>query len=153
MRTYYSNEPINDEILLRYDHGIFLAGPTPRSREVKSWRPEALNILNNLQYKGIVWVPEYSIKPINFDYMSQVEWEKWGLESCTKIVFWIPRVLPDMPAFTTNVEFGRYIDSGRIIYGRPDNAEKCKYLDWMYMDVIGYEPFNNLNQLLEKAIT
>lgn len=35
---------------------IFLAGPTPRSKEVQSWRPEALRILKNLGYDGQVYV-------------------------------------------------------------------------------------------------
>ena len=57
-----------------------------------------------------------------------------------------------MPAFTTNVEFGRYIGSGRVVYGRPDNAEKCRYLDWLYQDVTGNKYHNTLKGTLEEAI-
>jgi hypothetical protein len=57
-----------------------------------------------------------------FSYLDQVEWEYAGLESCTAVAFWVPRQLPTLPGFTTNVEFGRYVDSGRCVYGRPDGA-------------------------------
>ena len=37
---------------------ISLCGPTPRNNKVTSWRKEALNILQNINYDGIVYVPE-----------------------------------------------------------------------------------------------
>jgi hypothetical protein len=37
---------------------IFLAGPTPRRPEVASWRPDALRILQEAGYDGVVFVPE-----------------------------------------------------------------------------------------------
>ena len=37
---------------------ISLCGPTPRNNKVTSWRKEALNILQNTNYDGIVYVPE-----------------------------------------------------------------------------------------------
>lgn len=36
---------------------IFLAGPTPRERGVVSWRPEAINLLQQFGYNGAVFVP------------------------------------------------------------------------------------------------
>jgi hypothetical protein len=38
-------------------------------------------------------------------------WEREGLIKASVIFFWIPRGLPDMPAFTTNVEFGYWLHS------------------------------------------
>jgi len=150
MRLYYSNEDIDVKVIKDYNHGIFLAGPTPRSQNVKSWRPEALEILEDLDYGGIVWIPEYSERPKNFNYIRQVEWEKWGLTSCSKVVFWVPRDIVDMPAFTTNIEFGRYVE--KSIYGRPNDAVKCEYLDWLYTDVTCQKPHNDLRKLLKDAI-
>lgn len=101
------------------------------------------------------WIPDYDCphEPAIFDYMKQVEWEKWGLSNATKVVFWIPRSIKGkMPGFTTNIEFGRYIDSGRVLYGRPDWAEHIRYIDWLYNDVTGKEPFNNMNELLLQAV-
>ena len=152
MRVYYSDEVIDDNILKEYDHSIFLAGPTPRDKKVKSWRPDALKILEDLEYDGLVFVPELEENEGDFNYLNQVEWEKWGLESCKKIVFWVPRKIPEMSAYTTNVEFGRYVDSGRAVYGRPNDAEKCDYLDWMYEGVTGDKPFDNLEETLKKAL-
>lgn len=151
MRVYYSDEPIVEGLENDYDHSIFLAGPTPRSVDIKSWRPKAIQILERMDYKGLVWYPE-RFKWDNVNYLDQVKWEKWGLNACKRIVFWVPRSIPDMPALTTNIEFGRYVDSGRAIYGRPDEAVKCNYLDWMYYDVTGNGHINNLETLLEEAI-
>ena len=67
-------------------------------------------------------------------------------------MFWIPRSLPDMPAFTTNVEFGYWLHSNKVIYGRPDDAVKIKYLDWLYELDYNERPFNNLDDLLEEAV-
>ena len=151
MRIYYGTDPIDNDVLDSYEHSIFLAGPTPRSEEVESWRPKACEILNDLGYKGLVFAPEPE-GDVFPDYMNQVTWEKWGLTSCDKIAFWIPRVIPTMPAFTTNVEFGKYIDSGKVVYGRPDWATKCRYLDWLYKDVTGKEAFSDLKELLVETI-
>ena len=79
-------------------------------------------------------------------------WEREGLTKASIIVFWIPRSLPDMPAFTTNVEFGYWLHSKKIIYGRPDDAVKIKYLDWLYELDYNERPFNNLDDLLEEAV-
>ena len=79
-------------------------------------------------------------------------WEREGLTKASIIVFWIPRSLPDMPAFTTNVEFGYWLHSKKIIYGRPDSAVKIKYLDWLYELDYNEKPFNNLDDLLKSAV-
>ena len=57
-----------------------------------------------------------------------------------------------MPAFTTNVEFGYYIHTGKILYGRPDNSKKNKYLDWLYELDTNMKPINNLEELLKESI-
>ena len=57
-----------------------------------------------------------------------------------------------MPAFTTNVEFGYWLHTGKILYGRPDDAKKIKYLDWLYKTDMNLEPFNNLEDLLTNSI-
>jgi len=111
---------------------LFLAGPTPRDPNVKSWRPEALALLEKLGYDGTVYVPEYEDGPEGKDFSAddQIKWERLAMQSADIILFWVPRELQDMPAFTTNVEFGLYCSSGRVVYGRPDDAPKMNYLDW-----------------------
>lgn len=57
-----------------------------------------------------------------------------------------------MPAFTTNIEFGEDLHSGKIMYGRPDNAEKCRYLDKRIIE-IKEKVFNDLNKLIQESIS
>jgi hypothetical protein len=132
---------------------IFLAGPTPRSSEVPSWRPEAIDLLRELGFTGTVLIPERQDWTIKFSYADQVEWECAGLESCSVIAFWVPRQLPAMPGFTTNVEFGRYVGSGRCVYGRPAGAPHTGYLDWLYKKVTGNGPQASLRATLFMAVT
>jgi len=57
-----------------------------------------------------------------------------------------------MPAFTTNVEFGYWLHSKKVIYGRPSNSPKTKYLDWLYELDYNEKPIDNLDNLLKEAI-
>ena len=131
---------------------IFLAGPSPRHPTTKSWRPAALQILEDIGFDGIVLSPEWDPAKPGFDWDKQVEWEYMGLEMAQPIIaFWVPRS-NDLPGYTTNVEFGRYVGSGRAVYGRPDGANKTRYLDWLYYRVTFYDPHNTLQGLLEHVV-
>lgn len=110
---------------------IFLVGPTPRSKEVKSWRPEAAEILNNLGFTGTVFIPENANWGPKDSYDDQVFWEWEALDQATTIACWIPRDLINMPAFTTNVEFGLYAKSGKLVLGYPREAPKMHYLNYL----------------------
>lgn len=142
----------SDQKVICGKKSIFLAGPTPRDKETLSWRKEASKKLELLGFNGVVYVPEYSTWKPKEGYEDQAMWERKALSEATIILFWIPRSLPDMPAFTTNVEFGYWLHTGKIIYGRPDNAEKIKYLDWLYKLDYGLEPINDLERLLEESV-
>ena len=107
---------------------VFLAGPTPRSPEVPSWRPEALQALADMGYHDTVFVPEPESGDWATEYDNQVEWEEKALTAATCILFWIPRDLTTMPAFTTNVEFGAWCASGKVVLGYPQGAVKMRYL-------------------------
>ena len=126
---------------------VFLAGPTPRSESFASWRPAAIQLLEALDFTGDILAPE----PFVGSFDVQVEWEYRGLESCKVICFWVPRDLQDLPGFTTNVEFGRYVNSGRVLYGRPNGAPKTRYLDWLYSKTTGKEPFECLPEMLRQV--
>lgn len=142
----------SDQKIITGEKSIFLAGPTPRDKNTISWRNEAIKILEKLGFDGIVYVPEYSTWKPKADYVDQAMWERDGLSNATIIVFWIPRHLPNMPAFTTNVEFGYWLHSGKIIYGRPNEAEKIKYLDWLYKLDYNEEPVDSLEELLKICV-
>lgn len=142
----------SDEIIIKSKKSIFLAGPTPRDGDIASWRKDACSILEKLGFDGVVYIPEYSSWKVKTDYVDQAEWEREALTEATVILFWIPRDLKDMPAFTTNVEFGYWLHTGKVIYGRPDNAVKIKYLDWLYKEDYNKIPINDLDELLKESI-
>ena len=142
----------SDEEVKQGEKSIFLAGPTPRSEKIESWRKQALKKLEELGFDGIVNIPEYSSWISRGNYNDQVLWERKALENAKVILFWIPRELPDMAGFTTNVEFGYWLHSKKVIYGRPDNTPKSRYLDWLYEYDLNKKPINNLDILIEEGI-
>ena len=145
----YSNQKV-----IKEEKSIFLAGPTPRSKDVQTWRTEAVEILKYLGFDGVVYVPELENDDRTFNYDNQVWWEREALYNASIIVFWVPRNMKTIPALTTNVEYGYWISKNpdKIIYGRPDDSEKNKYLDWLYEVETGKEPINDLSNLLKEAI-
>lgn len=142
----------SDELVVKGKKSIFLAGTTPRGENVTSWREEAVKILENLSFDGLVYVPEYSTWKPKEDYVDQAMWERNALLESTIIVFWVPREVPNMSGFTTNVEFGYWLHSGKVLYGRPDAAQKIKYLDWLYKEDYKKDVHKNLESLLKEAV-
>ena len=124
MKVIYAQEDFPKSFAV----SLFLAGPTPRSSAVKSWRPEALELLKQAGYQGVVFVPELRDGKWNGKFREQVAWEEKALNMSDCIIFWIPRNLADMPAFTTNVEYGEWFKSGKAILGAPKKAPKLNYL-------------------------
>jgi len=124
MQVVYARQPYPTTV----EKTLFLAGPTPRRPEVASWRPEAIALLAARGFDGHVFVPEDSDGGVRGDYDDQIAWELEGLERADCILFWIPRDLETMPAFTTNVEFGHFASSGRAILAAPPDAPKLRYL-------------------------
>lgn len=142
----------NDQIDLARK-SIFLAGPTPRSTEVKSWRPQALEILEQLEFDGDVFVPEFgSGKHGDLEYAHIIDWELEHLGKATVVCFWIPRNLDTMPAFTTNVEFGYHLQNGNVVYGRPNDAPKNRYLDYLYQKHYQTAPQTTLFDTLQTCV-
>lgn len=127
MQVNYSDQEV---ILAR--KSIFLAGPTPRDEAVHSWRPYAIKLLREMGFDGVVYVPEYSTGEVLHNYDSQIAWEWKALDNAGAILFWVPRNLETMPAFTTNVEFGYWVRDDRAFYGRPSSAVLVRYLDSLY---------------------
>ncbi len=125
MQVVYAGEKIPTS----WKKSIFLAGPTPRDKNVVSWRPEALAILQAKGYDGVIFAPENRDGQSRPNYNDQVEWENEGLNRTDVILFWVPRELKTMPAFTTNVEFGEWFKSGKIVLGFPQDAPNMRYLE------------------------
>ncbi|MCP4355911.1 MAG: hypothetical protein GY793_09840 [Proteobacteria bacterium] len=116
---------------------IFLAGPTPRTADVASWRPEALSLLKNNNLVDFVFAPEDREKQeidgtLIFSYPEQIDWERKALAQSSVVIFWVPRELKNMPAFTTNVEFGFIHERGQpFVLGFPKDAPKMRYLAYL----------------------
>ncbi len=110
-----------------FKKSIFLAGPSPRHANVKSWRPLALKLLTEFGYDGVVFVPENDDVEVKFDYIDQVEWEEQALKMSDCILFWIPRNMSTLPGLTTNDEWGVWKNSGKAVLGVPNAAQKTKY--------------------------
>lgn len=141
---------------ISYQAAIFLVGPTPRSHEVKSWRPAALQMIRQQasDIDLVVFIPEARSGAPRSSYLEQVEWEKKYLEMADAILAWVPRNLAtSLKGLTTNIEFGHTVTSGKLFYGRPDEAEQIKYLDWMYTHITGRTPVNQLETLVTTVIS
>lgn len=132
MQIVYAGEEMPEKIT----KSLFLAGPTPRNRqEVKSWRPDAIKILQDIGFDGTVFIPEPEDGNFKNSYDNQVDWEDKYLNIADCIIFWVPRDLtpdskgfPKMAAFITNIEWGAWADSGKVVFGCPEDAENVRYL-------------------------
>lgn len=156
----FSDQKIPKEIT----KSVFLAGPSPRTKDILDWRHEALSLFEKNKFNGTIFIPVPKERFYGKDdspdwtYDNQVDWECAARNVSDIILFWIPREIDrnkkdlGMPAFTTNIEFGEDLHSGKIMYGRPDNAEKCRYLDKRVIE-IKEKVFNDLNKLIQESIS
>lgn len=130
VNVVYTLENTNDREI------IFLAGPTyrthlfPPNGVPTSWRKEAEAIFRTKNFEGSICLPEHrdGVSAPGWTYEKQVDWE---LEYCRKakvIMFWIPRNMKDLPGLTTNIEFGEWLNSGKIVAGAPKEAEHMAYI-------------------------
>lgn len=117
--------PITHKDFLSLSNAVFLAGPCPRDNYEDDWRFEAIQILNEIGFQGDI------INPTNPEYDGnlnwQTQWEHKGLCMSSYILFWIPRD-KNHPAFTTNIEFGEWLNSLNIVVGFPPNSERNDYI-------------------------
>lgn len=133
-----------------YTKSIFLAGPSPRQQDQSNWRADALSILDRMGYDGVVYVPLPESGIWTRDYESQVTWEVKNLNRADQIVFWVPRS-ESLPGLTTNVEYGRYFDSGRAVLGFPDTATSMRYLAHIGQ-ISGVPQYGSLEETLAEAV-
>jgi calcineurin-like phosphoesterase family protein len=117
--------PYTHREFLSLSNAVFLAGPCPREDYEDDWRKEAIEILNEIGFKGDI------INPTNPEYdgdlTTQTIWEYKGLHLASHILFWIPRNKKH-PAFTTNIEFGEWMDKPNVVIGFPPESERNDYL-------------------------
>jgi len=153
-KVVYALEPFPDPVT----KSMFLAGPTPRSAVVPSWRKDAIEYLKGIGYDGHVFVPEPRDGSWAEDYINQVEWEEDGLNRADVIVFYVPRDMngetygTPMPALTTNDEWGDWKSSGKVVFGAPDWAEHVRYQQH-YAKELGVPLANTLEGTLQNAVS
>ena len=159
MQTIYTSEDVPNTIT----KSIFLAGPSLRpgqEKEMDSWRKDALKILEDKGFDGTVFCPENKGFgfPDSFDYDDQIEWEEKCLNIADCIVFWVPRDLSvddkgtiKLAALTTNIEWGAWADSGKVVFGAPEEAEKVRYLKY-YANKYNVPTGDTLTETLENAM-
>jgi hypothetical protein len=102
-------------------------------------------------FHDVLLSPEPESRDWTEEYDDQVEWEDKALRAATCNLFWVPRELEKMPAFTTNVEFGMWCSSGKVVLGYPSDAPKMKYLDW-HARKHGVPVLHNLRELAATAV-
>lgn len=149
MNIIYAQETLNIK-----GRSVFLAGPTPRNRETKGWREEALEHFALKGFKGTVLVPEMEGGPsANFAYEAQIKWEHAAMEDADIIIFYIPRKVQGMPGFTTNIEFGYWLakESSKIRLGIPEDAEKCDYIRYIAKER-GIPLHEDYKELVEETV-
>ena len=132
---------------------IFLAGPVPRKQTI-SWRAKAIQYLYNHDYNGTIYNPEVTTANYENYYDEQFAWEHDKLDKSDIIVFWIPRIIKNNEALglTTNIEFGLYAKSNKLIVGFPKDADEIKYIEKCCIENnIPY--YNTLEEVLDKAIS
>jgi 8-oxo-dGTP pyrophosphatase MutT (NUDIX family) len=151
----FSDQPLPKSI----QKSIFLAGPSPRHKNIHDWKKDALTIFEKLRYDGTIFLPVPKNKfygsddDKNWTYDNQISWECKARSLADLILFWIPRDIEHgMPGFTTNIEFGEDLHSGKILYGRPNNAEKCRYLDYRILET-QTTIYTDLESIIQQAIS
>lgn len=146
----------SDEPILNNNKTIFLAGPTLRNASfAESWRKYACEKLASLGYDGLVYVPEFKEGNMKPDLTEQASWERKGLLNSDIIIFYIPRKLPELPGFTTNIEFGMWISKKpeACMFCAPINGEKLEYLRWLWREELPKEPiYEELDDILAAAV-
>lgn len=157
MQVVYAGEEVPKNIT----KSLFLCGPSIRPsqiKEIESWRDAAIQILNDIGFDGTVFTPIPRVLKEGHVYEDQVNWEDKFLNIADCILFWVPRDLSQdskgnlkLPAFTTNVEFGFWAESGKIIFGCPEDAEKVTYLKH-YCDKFNIPIHETLTDTLRAAI-
>ena len=129
---------------------IYLAGPVPRDPAEASWHDEAIEEIRRVGFRGYVIVPR--LRPGNSaDSPGQTKWEYDSMTRADALLFWIPRVLWELPGLTSNLEWGVWHDSGKAVLGAPPNAPRMGYLRF-YAELAGAPQASSLGDAAQWAV-
>ena len=134
---------------------LYLAGPTTLEATFnESWRKMACNMLKDLGYRGIVYIPEFKEK-VYHEESKDLDWDLKAFEKADIVLFYIPNNKID------NLDNKFYTDFGFILGKKPEKCMLCgtdtelvtKYMQQLYnyvsKDGVMY---NNLYEALIKAV-
>lgn len=110
----------------KFSQSLFLAGGSIREgQEGMSWRKEALRILDDVGYKGVVYLPEN--REGRLEEHQDTNWEQNCLDTSDVILMWLP-ANDTLPCYGSRVEYGRYATTGRLVLGYPEDAQGLSYI-------------------------
>lgn len=124
MQLVYALEEAPDT----YAKSLFLVGPSPRGEDTDNWRSDALQLLEEAGYDGVVYIPLPRNGEWSKNYDNQIVWERKNLDRADVLLFWVPRDMQRLPGLTTNIEFGTWYNTGRTVLGYPLDAPHTRYL-------------------------
>lgn len=139
-----------DEMPEKVVRSVFLAGPISREEETQDWREGIILELMEAGFEGVVYNPvadDYEGK-----YDEQVAWEQQMLNAADCILFWVPRDMETMPALTTNVEFGTFYKSGKVVLAYPEKAPSMDYLATLYEQEYQEKPCHTLKEAAKRVV-
>jgi len=140
---------------------VFLAGPTVRGNQIHltSWRFEAIEIFQKLEFTGTLILPEFSNRFESDKGRRDLPiWEHNGLERADCIMFWIPRTR-ECWGLNTNSEHHLWTwrKPTKVVYGRPEGAFRTEYNDVMWEHLLAEHGltspiYNKLEDTIKAAI-
>lgn len=106
---------------------LYLAGPVPRKSAEPAWHDDAITECRKAEFDATIAVPRLPAGTSE-DPDAQVVWEHAAMSRADALLFWIPRVLWELPGLTTNLEWGVWHDSGKAVLGAPAGTPRMRYL-------------------------
>lgn len=127
MKLVYTCEAIPNEIT----KSVFLAGPSlrPEQSHMISWRLKAIKILEQLNYDGVVFIPEArGGNHLDLEFSKVNEWEHKCMNIADNILFYINRNIEEgLLGLTTNTEVGIWFSSGKSVLCTEPNSDNIRY--------------------------
>lgn len=172
MRVLYYNDKLN---LDTHSPSIFLGGPTSRGIYRTAWRARALDLLEILDYSGIVIVPELKyperdniedifgtgkcpVSNMKVTTYNILKWETSGLDQSTVNLFWMPFSVgheadpTSLPGFTTRSEVIREMMRcpHKVVLGMPIRAISGGHIKYHAFEA-GIQVHTALEETVEAA--
>lgn len=166
----------NDPPLDRRTRGVFLAGPTADDGNRTAWRLQAVMLLREEGYTGLIVIPEFrdgkfsrerwddglasTMPGIARATVRILDWETAGIDHCTVVLAWMPFALAakgtaeSRPGFNTRREVSRIITQRRpgLALGMPDGALSGGGLRYDITKA-GYPVFDSLKKTVHYAMS